>query len=267
MDRFETVSIVTIVLNDPRGFSKTARSIVEQNYKDVEWIVVDGGSADGTVTEIKKYERHIRHWISEHDNGLYYAMNKGLAMASGDWVLFLNAGDVLADSSVLTRVFSQDVSKFDVIFGDWIANYLSFRVARHAGSAENLWQGMIFSHQSLLIRTLLVKPAGFRVQYKIGADYEMVTRLFFSGKQFHYFPGPISVTEAYGISHRQMYAAAREHRLIFNSFRELTSRENQFHFKKSIFLRAATFFCRVLPKPLYLLIVKKISDRNQTTLK
>jgi glycosyltransferase involved in cell wall biosynthesis len=267
MARPEIVSIVTIVLNDPSGFSKTARSIAGQNYKDVEWIVVDGGSADGTVAEIKKHERHIRHWISEHDNGLYDAMNKGLARASGDWVLFLNAGDVLADSSVLSRVFSQDVSKYDVIVGDWIADYLSFKVARHAGSAENLWQGMIFSHQSLLIRTFLVKPSGFRVKYHIGADYEMVTRLFFSGRQFHYFPEPISVTEAYGISHRKMYSAAREHRLIFDSFRKMTLKEKQFHFKKAVLLWAATFLYRVLPNQLYLLIVKKISDRNHTTLK
>jgi glycosyltransferase involved in cell wall biosynthesis len=267
MVRSEIVSIVTIVLNDPAGFTKTARSIAEQNYEALEWIVVDGGSSDGTVAEIEKYRQDISYWVSEHDNGLYDAMNKGLARASGDWVLFLNAGDVLADPSVLSRIFSQDVSKFDVIYGDWIADYLSFKAARHAGAPEDLWQGMVFSHQSLFIRALLVKPLGFRVQYRIGADYEMVTRLFFSGRQFHYFPEPISVTEAYGISHRQMYSAASEHRLIFNSFRTLTSGEKQFHFKKAVFLWAATFSCRVLPKKLYLLIVKKISDRNNTTLK
>ncbi|MEI6435369.1 MAG: glycosyltransferase family 2 protein [Bacteroidota bacterium] len=256
------VSIITVVLNDKAGFVKTARSIVDQDYSSLNWIVVDGGSTDGTGEEIEKYKSRIAHWSSEPDQGIYDAMNKGLAKATGAWALFLNAGDILADSSVLSRLFSLDLSDIDVVFGDWIADYLSFKVIRKAGSAENLWQGMIFSHQSLFIRTSLSKPQGFRLQYKIGADYEMVIRLFFSGKKFLYFPQPISVTKAYGISHKYMFASEREHLKILKSFKSLTFLENQYHFKKSLFLLIVSFFYRFIPKSLYLLIVKKINAKK-----
>ncbi|MCX6278323.1 MAG: glycosyltransferase family 2 protein [Bacteroidetes bacterium] len=261
------VSIITVVLNDKEGFVKTARSIVVQDYSLLNWIVVDGGSTDGTAEEIEKYKSRIAYSASEPDQGIYDAMNKGLAKATGTWAFFLNAGDMLADSSVLSRLFSLDLSDIDVVYGDWIADYISFKVIRRAGSADNLWQGMIFSHQSLFIRTSLIKSQGFQVQYKIGADYEMVLRLFFSSKRFLYFPEPISVTEAHGISHHNMFSSEREHLKILKSFKRLTFQENQYHVKKSLFLLIVSFFYRFIPKSLYLLIVKKINAKKLTTLR
>jgi len=266
MDHPNFVSIIIVVLNDPAGFNKTARSILEQDYPDIEWIVIDGGSTDGMVEVIKTQAEHITYWISEPDRGLYDAMNKGLEKASGEWMLFLNAGDVLADSFVLSRLFSLDLSDVDVVYGDWIADYQSFKVIRRAGSADQLWKGMIFSHQSLIIRASLMKPQGFRLQYKIGADYEMVTRLFLSGKRFFYFPEQISIIEAYGISHRYMFSSEREHFKILKSFKTLTFKEKKYHFNKAVFLWVVSIFYRFIPKSLYLSIVKKINNKNLTAL-
>lgn len=260
------ISIITVIRNAAGELKKTISSVLGQNYPHLEFIIIDGGSTDGTVEVIKTHAEHITYWISEPDRGPYDAMNKGLEKATGEWVLFLNAGDILADSSVLSRLFSLDLSDIDVVYGDWIADYQSFKVIRRARHADQLWKGMIFSHQSLIIRASLIKPQGFRLQYKIGADYEMVTRLFFSGKRFFYFPEPISVTEAYGISHRHMFFSEREHYKILKSYKTLTFKEKKYHIGKSVFLGVVSIFYRFIPKSLYLSIVKKINDKKLTTL-
>lgn len=260
------VSIITVSLNSASGLRRTIKSVLSQDFQEKEFILIDGNSTDETKEVIRENEEHFSYWCSEPDRGPYDAMNKGLEKATGEWVIFLNAGDVLADSTVLSRLFSLDLSDIDVVYGDWIADYQSFKVIRRAGHADQLWKGMIFSHQSLIIRASLIKPQGFRLQYKIGADYEMVTRLFFSGKRFFYFPEPISVTEAYGISHQHMFFSEREHYKILKSYKTLTFKEKKYHIGKSVFLGVVSIFYRFIPKSLYLSIVKKINDKKLTTL-
>src|SRR3954454_18317001 len=95
------LSVITVVLNDAAGFERTARSVIAQRGVRLEWVVVDGGSTDGTITIIKSVEGRITRWISEPDRGVYDAMNKGIAAASGDYLLFMNAGDCFADETSL----------------------------------------------------------------------------------------------------------------------------------------------------------------------
>ena len=95
------ISIVTIVYNDLPGFQKTVKSVIDQDYKNIEYIVIDGGSTDGTVQAIKENEAHIDYWVSEPDKGIADAFNKGVLAAKGDWIVLLNAADYFQHSGVI----------------------------------------------------------------------------------------------------------------------------------------------------------------------
>jgi len=98
------ISIITVVYNGKALLEKTIRSVLEQTYHPIEFIIVDGGSNDGTLDIIKRYEKQISTWITEKDEGIYHAMNKGVAMASGAWICFLNCGDVLVNNHTIQEV-------------------------------------------------------------------------------------------------------------------------------------------------------------------
>src|ERR1700741_3090435 len=98
------ISIITINYNDKTGLEKTISSVAGQSYADYEFIVIDGGSTDGSVEVIKKHESKISEWVSENDSGIFNAQNKGANKATGNYLLFLNSGDVLADKDVLKSV-------------------------------------------------------------------------------------------------------------------------------------------------------------------
>ena len=98
-----TFSIVTVSYNCADAIRKTLESVVGQDCADKEYIIIDGGSTDGTADIIREYEEHLTYWCSEPDGGIYQGMNKGIARAQGQWIIFMNAGDVFADEHVLSR--------------------------------------------------------------------------------------------------------------------------------------------------------------------
>lgn len=102
------VSIITINLNNRNGLQKTIDSVVSQSFKDFEWIVIDGGSSDGSRELIERYAEHFAYWVSEPDSGVYNAMNKGIREAKGEYLLFLNSGDFLISAEGLSQVFSEE---------------------------------------------------------------------------------------------------------------------------------------------------------------
>ncbi len=116
------LSIITINFNNKEGLQKTIDSVVTQSFKDFEWIVIDGGSADGSKELIERYSDRMAYWVSEPDNGIYNAMNKGILHAQGKYCLFLNSGDFFVDGDVLNKVFAVDFDE-DVVYGDQIWDY------------------------------------------------------------------------------------------------------------------------------------------------
>ena len=136
------VTVITVCYNAVSLIEKTIRSVLAQQYEHIEYVVVDGSSTDGTIEIIRKYEAHISHWITEQDEGIYDAMNKGVAMATGEWCIFLNAGDTFAADDVLNRVF-QVPREADVIYGDVVKN----GTVKAAEPPHNSHR-MYFCHQS-----------------------------------------------------------------------------------------------------------------------
>src|SRR4051812_40289565 len=102
------VSIITVVYNGATSLTKTIESVVAQTYANIEYIIIDGGSTDGTTEIIKQYEQSVNVWRSEKDKGVYDAMNKGAALATGEWLFFLNSGDCLIDKDTLRDFFQQE---------------------------------------------------------------------------------------------------------------------------------------------------------------
>ena len=144
------VSIITVCLNNGENLENTIKSVINQTYSNIEYIIIDGGSTDNTIDIIKKYESKIEHWLSEKDKGIYDAMNKGVSLAKGKWIIFMNAGDEFYSRNTIEQIFNKKYIGFDFIYGDCEIIYSKdFSRIQKAGELKDLWKGMVFSHQSL----------------------------------------------------------------------------------------------------------------------
>ncbi len=178
------VTIITVVKNDARNLEKTMRSILEQTYDNLEFIVVDGGSSDSTLDLIRAHTDMIDIWISEPDNGIYDAMNKGINMASGDWINFMNAGDFFYEKDVVKKTFLKDYGDADFIYGHTFFLSGDFKGVVKAWDFSILWKTMIFTHQSLFTRREVLKQYKFDTRFKICADYNIIFNSYMKGMTF-----------------------------------------------------------------------------------
>lgn len=148
------ISIITVVYNGEKYLEETIQSVINQTYENVEYIIIDGGSTDGTLEIIKKYEDKIDYWVSEKDGGIYDAMNKGIDVATGEWLNFMNAGDSFYSNQTLMEVFNnKNYELYNILYGDVETNYGNFKIIHKAGKLENLYKSMQFSHQSTFFNT------------------------------------------------------------------------------------------------------------------
>jgi glycosyltransferase involved in cell wall biosynthesis len=183
--RLPRVSVVTVVLNAAEVIERTLVSVIGQDYPDLEYIVVDGLSCDGTLAVIRKYSAWIAKCVSEKDGGIYEAMNKGAALATGEWILFMNAGDLFVERNVITRTFrSCNWAKCDVIYGDGIFSDEKYRLRERAPDRVTLTDGSGFSHQSTFVRAAVQRQYGFDPSERIAADYDFFLRLYKAKKAF-----------------------------------------------------------------------------------
>ena len=181
------VTVVTVVLNQVETIERTLRSVIGQDYPELEYLVIDGGSTDGTLDVIRRHESGITQWVSGKDGGPYGAMNKGAAMATGEWIAFMNGGDVYVASDAISRVFADgDPDTCDVIYGDGIFRGEGYRFEERAEDPLTLQDGNGFSHQSSFVRTTLLQEFRFDTTEKIAADYDLFLRLFKQGKVFRH---------------------------------------------------------------------------------
>ena len=191
------VSVITVTYNCQSVIEETILSIINQSFKDFEFIVIDGSSKDRTLQIINKYSPLISILISEPDKGIYDAMNKGLATASGEWIIFMNAGDKFSDNDVLQKVFSSKKSiSEDVIFGKCNLKY-GTRIVQGKRpipfyEQKRICPSMGYSHQSVFVKKEALGGICFDTNYKIAADYNMFKQLYNRGVVFKYIDIPIS---------------------------------------------------------------------------
>ena len=193
-------SIVTIVLNDKNNIEKTIQSVLNQNI-EIEYIIIDGGSTDGTLEVIEKYRDKIDILVSEKDDGIYNAMNKATEKANGEWICFMNSGDGFYNSNVLKNILPNIENSVDVVYGDWEVRYASKNKIKKANnSIDKIWQGMIFSHQSCFVKKDILKQYKFNESNRITADYELIYTLYKANKRFKYFSMIVASVSAGGLS-------------------------------------------------------------------
>lgn len=188
------VSVVTVCWNASGMLERTMKSVMSQTYEEMEYIIVDGASTDGTLELLEKHADRITRWVSEPDKGIYDAMNKAVGMANGEWTIFMNAGDVFAADDVLKKVFSVS-RQADVIYGD----VLKGGVVKKALSPRNSHR-MYFCHQSAFVRTGLLKEFPFDISHKMSADFKQMKQLWLAGKQFLQLDFPIAEFDVQGVS-------------------------------------------------------------------
>lgn len=223
INKVMTISIVTVTYNNENGLNETISSIIDQRFNGFEFIIIDGNSNDNSVKLIKKNVRYIDFWVSERDNGIYDAMNKGVKMATGEWIIFMNAGDIFANKDVLNRIAPfLNNAKYDLIFGDNYLKYPKFSsIKKHnkAGEVINLWKGTQFSHQSLFTRrNILLEHPFLYIEYPIAADAEFFNWAFNNQKKFYKVNFPISITCADGISDMKRVRSKKEHIRIVRKY-------------------------------------------------
>lgn len=175
-----TLSIITVVYNNVRDIERTIRSVTGQTYPHIEYVVVDGGSTDGTAEVIRRHEAQISQWVSEPDKGIYDAMNKGLGMATGDYVLFMNSGDEIYAPDTVERVFAA-APDADIYYGEtelFDDKWESLGLRRHQIPERFTWKsfrfGMNVSHQAIYIRRAITGP--YNTEYELSADIDWVIR-------------------------------------------------------------------------------------------
>ena len=203
------VSIITVTYNSIKTIERTILSVLNQSYKDIEYILIDGNSDDGTINIIKSYEYRINKFISENDKGIYDAMNKGLEIASGDIICFLNSDDIYSNNFIISEVISQfnENTNIDIIYGDIfffrdnIDKIVRYYSSKHF-NYKKLKFGLMPAHQAMFIKkTIFTNYGNFSLNYKIAGDFDWVARVFKNNQiNYKYIPVVLVRMQVGGIS-------------------------------------------------------------------
>lgn len=195
------VTIITINYNNLNGLKDTVDSVINQDYEDKEYIIIDGGSTDGSKELLDSYSNKSYYWVSEKDKGLYDAMNKGIKKSTGDYIIFMNSGDIFFDEKVLSDVFKSKVFKEDIIYGNTIYRYGNKGILRYARSLNIMKNELPFCHQSAFIKGNLMRNVLYdEVNYKLIADYDFFYKCWKDEKTFLHINKIISIYDTTGVS-------------------------------------------------------------------
>lgn len=177
------ISIITVCYNSEKTLETTIESVINQTYKNIEYILVDGGSKDGTLSLIKKYEKNISKWVSEEDKGLYDAMNKGVSMATGEVLGLINSDDLFCDNKALEKVMNvfKNDDKLDSVYADlyYVAQNDTGKVVRRwiTGKQKPFKYGWHPAHPTFYIKKSVYDKYGlFDLSFKLAADFEIMLR-------------------------------------------------------------------------------------------
>lgn len=254
------ISVVTIVYNDVENIEKTILSVLSQTFRNqIEYIIVDGNSTDGTSTIIENHKDQIDKYIREKDNGIYDAMNKGIKNASGEYIIFINSGDGLAHKNVIEDLINNIGSKnFDLVYG----NYQEVNNNNNDGynkskiiacrKINKIWYGPVASHQSTLYNLNFLRKNNLKydLSYKIAADYKLTSEVVKKGTKFLKTDICISIFDIGGVSSKNQNLGLKE----ANRVRKEVLGWSDFRiFSLTLLLLGARFTKKYL-KPIYSLI-------------
>ena len=199
------ISIITVVYNGDKYLEQTIKSVINQTYKNIEYIIVDGGSTDRTLEIIKKYEEQIDYWISEPDEGLYDAMNKGIRKANGDLIGMINSDDWYELNTVKQVVQSYiNNPKKGVFHGDmYLISDKSKKILRsfNASKFKFKYYGMTYAHPTFFVSKKIYSKFQYNTRLKTISDYQFALEVFLdNSKTYYYIDQPLSNYRFGGLS-------------------------------------------------------------------
>ena len=204
------LSIITINYNNIEGLRKTVSSVLSQTWNDFEWIIIDGGSTDGSREFIAETENKLKKtsfnplvfWCSEPDKGIYNAINKGISHCKGDYINCMNSGDEFYESNTLENVFQSQKNNIDIIYGDSYHYTSEKNFIGHFPYPINIFNfyHINICHQAMFVKTELLKASGFDEKYRICADYAKWIELTLQGCIYEYVPFIICRFDMNGMS-------------------------------------------------------------------
>lgn len=209
------VTVITVAFNCAETLEETIRSVVNQTYDNVEYIIIDGASRDGSIDIIRRYENSVDYWVSEPDGGIYDAMNKGVKRAKGEWAIFMNSGDRFFSETTLADLINQITGCPDVAYGD-------VQVLRNGRPAQVIpskrvsvpLRTMPACHQSMMIRTELLRRYPYDTGISIAADFDNLCRIVINGGVTQQIPLVISQVSAGGVSDSSRDEVYKQYQLI-----------------------------------------------------
>lgn len=226
------ISIITINFNNGSGLKATIESVINQDYKDIEYVIIDGGSTDDSSEIIKQYTDHFYYWVSEPDQGIYHAINKGLKKVRGDYILVLNSGDTLTSSSVLTEMLPFLSLDRDLVYGDLLLVNLpngkkDFIRTYPDKLSFDYFARSALGHQACFIKKKLYEKVGFYDEgYKIVSDWKwMLEALSFFGATYLHAPVVVAHFDKQGISSTQLDLNRKERLSVLAKYEFFTHRD------------------------------------------
>jgi len=230
------ISVVTVSYNAVSTIEQTILSVINQTYPHIEYIIIDGGSTDGTVDIIKKYADKIAYWVSEPDKGIYDAMNKGGLKATGEWIHFLNCGDRLYNKDIMSNIFfASDYNEVGILYANMIKKT---RVGVFLGKPyplEKFSNSFPIFHPSSYIRHSIFTKSMFDISYRIAADFALYRQLYFQNIIFRYIPIEMVIFDGInGISSNNPLICYKEEGRILGYDKKRNWRYKYFMFKISV---------------------------------
>lgn len=185
------ISIITVCYNSVKTLEETIQSVIKQTYSNIEYIIIDGGSTDGTVDIIKKYEDKIAYWVSEPDKGIYDAMNKGIGKTKGDYIYFLGSDDYLYNDNVLKKVseFIAEHNDGNVFCGQILVLDRELGIEIKHGqpfTLDDVLVGYMSPHQGMFVKRELLKKYLFNTEYKLSADFDFFLKTQLNREKTYY---------------------------------------------------------------------------------
>lgn len=216
MNNQPKVSIITVCFNSAKTIRDTIESVINQTYQNIEYIIIDGGSTDGTIDIIKEYEPYIAKWVSEPDDGIYDAMNKGIKMSTGEIIGIINSDDwyALDCISLVVHTFIAE-PKPDVVHGNMVIcdedGTLLYLVKGLLNFKNNLYRRMPIFHPTMFVKKLVYENEGlYNCEYVIAGDYDFIFRIVKGNYLVKYLDKELAFMRLGGISNKNFFKSAKE---------------------------------------------------------
>jgi glycosyltransferase involved in cell wall biosynthesis len=227
------ISIITVVFNGEKHLEQTIRSVLDQSYSNIQYIIIDGGSTDNSLNIIKKYEKNIYYWISEKDKGISDAFNKGIARATGDVIGIINADDWF-EPLAFERVAAQ-IGDADICYGDIQLWKNGKKELIQRGNLQLLNREMTIHHATVFVKRKIYETyGGFDLQYRCAMDYDLLLRFKVKNCRFTYIPEILSNMRWGGFSDEFWKIGCRETLDIKNKYLPEKRLSNRLYYLKHL---------------------------------